>query len=140
MACPFFHPAEPFADGAWLKPPRLPLGDACLGRCMAEPAGPVLPSLDELRQCCNLGYARGRCSRFPAASDAMDAIRFSIAGDGGDKVEVVYIYERDYAPVRHGRLLYDAAAACFRDPVESPVLEAQARRFVLGYLTRRIMP
>ena len=138
MACPFFHPAAPFVDGAWLKPPRLPLGDPCLGECTADPAGPVEPSLDELRQYCNLGYARGRCSRFPVSYDAVDAIRFTITGERDDGVALVYIYEKDYGPVRHGPLLYDPAAGAFRDPVESPVLEAQARRFVLGYLNRRL--
>lgn len=140
MACPFFHPGANFVDGAWLSPPRLPLGDPCFGECKADGAESIQPSLDELRNYCNAGYARGRCSRFPSRTDAADAVRFSVSGDHEGGVSLVYVYERDYGPVRHGMLVYDISAGSFNDAPESTVLEAQARVFVTGYLARRLAP
>ncbi len=44
---------------------------------------------------CNFGYARHRCANFP--QDALvDAVRFSIL------TELIWIAEREHAPVAHG--------------------------------------
>jgi hypothetical protein len=138
VACPFFHPTEPFEDGAWLTPPRLPLGDPCKGRCTADPGAPVEPPMDDLRRLCNLGYARGACSRFPATAEAPDAVRFSVARDRQDLIELIYIVEKDYGPVRHGPLVWETVAGNFTANIDSPALEAQARRFVESYVKRRV--
>jgi len=138
VACPFFHPTERFDDGTWLTPPRLPLGDPCRGMCMADPSTPVEPSLEELRRYCNLGYARGACSRFPSSGEAADAVRFSIAGDRDGGIQIIYILEKDYGPLRHGPLVWDAATRDFSTGIGSPTIEAQARRFVESYLKRRV--
>jgi hypothetical protein len=45
---------------------------------------------------CNFGYARGRCTAFPADA-AADAVRFTKYNG-----EVLYILERECAPVEHG--------------------------------------
>lgn len=137
MACPFFHPTERFEDGTWLQPPRLPLGDPCRGRCTVLVDDPIEPGLDEVRKFCNLGYARGRCPRFPAAFDGPDAIRFSIANENSDTLSLVCILERDYSPGRHSAMVYDMRSACFTTRSESSNLDAQARQFVESYLSRR---
>ena len=71
---------------------RLPLGQAYQGLCHAANADPPTGARLKL---CNLGYARGRCDRFPPAHD-VDANRFSRAADGS----IVWIEEADHAPLR----------------------------------------
>jgi hypothetical protein len=80
----------------WSNPPRLPLVDPWYGVCEAE-NGPWTPGEETLKECCNAGYARGRCARFPAAAPH-DAVRFT-AGAGG---EILYVLEKDYSPAGHG--------------------------------------
>jgi len=77
---------------------------------------------------CNCGYARRRCSRFPD-NGAADAVRFSVIGDQNGRLTVIYILEKDHAPVEHG-LMDDAASA--REPLAS-----QARAFVQSCLRQR---
>lgn len=138
MACPFFHPTARFADGAWIQPPRLPLGDPCRGECTATPGAP--PGLDDLRANCNVGYTRDRCERFPRDPALPDAHRFSIESDQTDSIVVVYIEEKDYTPMRFGPLTYRIAGARFEPEPPSANLEAQARMFVASYLERRANP
>jgi hypothetical protein len=136
VACPYFHPDAPFEDGAWLKPPRVPLGDPCSGICEASEEK-ARPSIEELRTFCNNGYARGRCHRFPASAEA-DANRFSIARDHEGVVELVYIRERDYAPLRHGQAIYRIAESKFEGlPDGDDAMAGQARRFTESYLKRK---
>ena len=71
---------------------RLPLGRAYRGRCHAPAAAGAQPL-----KLCNLGYARGRCERFPPSHD-VDANRFSRASDG----VVTWIEEAGHAPLRFG--------------------------------------
>lgn len=105
---------------------------------MADPNTPVEPDSDELRRFCNLGYARGACVRFPRSTGAADAVRFSIAGDRNSVIDIVYILEKDYGPVRHATLVWNLAESGFSTALESPAVEAQARRFVESYLKRRV--
>ena len=104
---------------------------------MADPNGPFEPALDELRRYCNVGYARGACVRFPLTAEGPDAVRFSLTSDRGSTIELTYILEKDYGPLRHGPLVWDSAAHGFTTSV-SPTLEAQARRFIESYLKRRV--
>lgn len=119
MACPFFEPRQKLDPGPWTHIPRLPLGAAYSGVCRAG-REPVTPPEDHQRELCNCGYARGRCSDFPADA-AADAVRFSAVGDSE---RVVYVFEKDHAPVRHGLLELSAADG------EDELLLAQARAFV----------
>jgi hypothetical protein len=114
MACPFFEPRTKLGDGPLDPPPRLPLGHAWAGVCVAPGFASHEPEETEQREICNTGYARGRCGRFPSNAEA-DAVRFSADQDG----RLVYILEKNHAPVRHGRV---------SDLLESPLLE-QARAF-----------
>ena len=52
-----------------------------------------------LRDRCNFGYGHGHCASFPADSEA-DAVRFSLSANR----ELVWILEKDFSPVRHGRI------------------------------------
>jgi hypothetical protein len=85
VACPFFMPVEKLENGAWLHPGRLPLGCGWSGQCTAPGHAGEVPSQEELREFCNLGYAEG-CGRLPRER-AWDSVRFAartVSGDGGD--------------------------------------------------------
>ena len=127
MACPFFLPVRRLDSGGWTPAPRLPLGDAYGGSCQADASGPFEPPEAVQRELCNCGYARRRCSHFPD-NGAADAVRFSVTGDKDGRVTLLYILEKDHAPMEHG--LLDNAAA--REPLAS-----QARAFVESYLRQR---
>jgi hypothetical protein len=114
------------------------LGDACFGFCNAALPGAgasFTPPEEHQRELCNSGYARGVCEHFPA-SGAADAVRFSITEDSGDRLRVVYILERDHAPLRHGILDFPNPEA----PASDELLLRQARVFVENYLTARNPP
>ena len=120
MPCPFFLPLRPLDRGAWLTPPRFPLGDPYFGLCHADPSAPHESPESHQRELCNHGYARGRCSHFPASAPA-DAVRFSLAGD-----DLIYALEKDHAPIAHGRLRFNAGAG----PPGDELLIRQARAFL----------
>lgn len=71
-----------------------------------------------MEECCNTGYARGRCSRFPAA-ERTDAVRISRHNGG-----LVWVLEADHWPVAYGRYPADAPP--------SAAIEAQLRCFQAG--------
>lgn len=122
VACPFFKPLRPLE---WSSG-RAPLGAIFEGEC--ERRGTAEARL------CNFGYARGLCAEFPAAS-AADAVRFSVSGNAGGIVKLVWILEKDHAPVDHGFLEYAESTRAFAvEP--AGVLAVQARVFVENYLRR----
>ena len=137
MACPYFYPTERFLQALWPHASRLPLGDGFAGRCCAEPASEAVPSQDALEQHCNLGYARGRCDRFPGGAGA-DAVRFTVSGHENGIIRIYYVLERDHRPYEHGPLEYDATRRALVEPPASPLLARQAETFVESYLRRRL--
>jgi hypothetical protein len=120
----------------WVRPPRFPLGDPFGGACHARPADVIEPPEARQRELCNCGYARGRCDRFPGDS-AADAVRFSVTDDKPNRLSVVYVVEKDHAPVAFGTLEYLIADARLDGPHMSDVLVQQARAFLESYLSRR---
>lgn len=133
MACPFFAPSRRLENTDWVRPPRYPLGDLFRGTCHAS-----APDISDGHQdeCCNFGYARGRCDRFPG-DGAPDAVRFSIIEETPAKLLVVYVVEKDHAPAEFGTLEYAVEDARLDGPVISDVLVQQARAFLESYLSRR---
>lgn len=130
MACPFFDPQRRLDPGAWTHQPRLPLGDAYGGLCRARE--PFSPEEAHQREFCNRGYARGVCEHFPA-SRAADAVRFSVAAENDGFLRIVYILEKDHAPLSYGEIeLSDKA--CAPDP-DLPM--RQARAFAESYFKAR---
>lgn len=97
MACPYFKPSRRLDSGGWDPAPRLPLGDAWAGECTAGSAWE--PPEATQREACNSGYARGRCAHFPGDA-GVDAVRFSV----GAGERLIYILEKEHAPVEHGEI------------------------------------
>lgn len=133
MACPYFFPTERVSLG-WPFPARLPLGAGFAGTCHAS-AGEITPAETELREFCNLGYARG-CSRMPAGRCA-DGIRFAVAKDEGPRIVLHYVSECEHEPVEYGRLEYDCDGHRWPAPLRDSCLQRQAECFVAVYLERR---
>ena len=140
MACPFFHPGRPIDDaGRWTHAPRMPLGEACHGTCRAQPSESFEPSEGSLLELCNWGYARGRCDRFPPDAPA-DAVRFSIAAEDQRSVRLIYVLERDHAPVEHGVIECSFSSGGFALEgtavmhADALLLFAQARAFLESHL------
>jgi hypothetical protein len=97
-----------------------------------------VPSEEHLRDLCNCGYARGRCGRFPAEdTDSADAVRFSAVGTEGERLGIVFIFEKDHAPARHGTLEFLPGKDAFAETRENAVLLRQARAFAESYLRKR---
>ena len=135
MACPYFIPTEKFAEGKWLHPTRLPLGAGWRGLCTAGCYQQIVPSDEELHRFCNLGYATG-CQRLPAQRRS-DAVRFSIARDREDRIEMCYVFESAYRPGGHGVLEYDAVAGCWAVAHPDPRVQTMAACYLQSYLERR---
>jgi hypothetical protein len=99
MSCPFFYPqAQSPADSVSI-PARIPLGLLYQGTCHADPATERTPPDGAAGDSCNFGYGHGSCANFPGDAEA-DAVRFSLSSTG----ELVWILEKDCAPVRHGHM------------------------------------
>jgi hypothetical protein len=125
MACPYFWPESPI-DGAGVA--RAPLGGIYTGRCTAGAA--------ELNSdACNFGYASGRCSAFPRTAEG-DAVRFSAGRNvHEDPLQITFVIEKQYSPMRHGIFRYSREAGGFIDAPDAPVLERQALVFIARWVT-----
>jgi hypothetical protein len=134
MACPFFMPTTKSDAAAFLHPTRLPLGAGWNGYCSAPGHENCELTSDELKSC-NLGYAIN-CSRLPA-DRASDAIRFSIARDGGSHLSLWFVYERDHRPAGHGTLEYDVLLGAWTSFHADPRIQKMAECYLQSYLQRR---
>lgn len=112
--------------------------DFWFGVCHAEEAD-FEPDERLLSECCNMGYARGKCARFPKAAGA-DAVRFAIARDSDQKILVSFAVERNHHPHAQGSLEFSRAAGKFAASESDPLLEKQAGAYVASYLRRRPVP
>ena len=138
MACPYFYPLAPGGHGAIpsSRDAMLPLGDAWTGICRALPERPAQPDDAGVRPLCNLGYARGNCSRFPSG-DGPDAVRFTISRDDGATVGIHYVVERDHHPFAHGRMEYSVATGMITPPPPSEIVARQAQAYAESYRRRK---
>ncbi|HET9837727.1 MAG TPA: hypothetical protein VFR84_05775 [Candidatus Angelobacter sp.] len=134
MACPYFYPTEKSGNLAWPFPARLPLGGGFMGTCRAG-AEEACPTEEELRDFCNIGYARG-CPRMPRSCFS-DGVRFAVARDEGSRVILHYASERQHEPVEYGRLEYDCATTKWAAPLRDACQQRQAEVYMAGYLERR---
>ena len=73
------------------------------------------------------------CDRFPPG-DAADAVRFSAAEAEEGRLTVIYVLEKDHAPVSHGLLEFSIGENAFVAAGEDELLIRQARAFVESVL------
>lgn len=134
VACPFFLPIEKIADPQWNHPLRLPLGGGWTGQCTAPGHESTQPSADELRDHCNLGYAR--CGRLPQERRS-DAVRFAVSRAGSDCIEVRYVCEAAHLPVENGTLAFELKAEQWSVAHPDPRIQRQAECYLESYRARR---
>ncbi len=133
MPCPYFLPLDRLEAGISA---RFPLVDPYRGECHAgatahtpgqatahtpDEATAHTPDEATLLSLCNMGYARGRCSHFPAG-DGPDAVRFA----AGPADAVRYAREQNHFP-------FDAGEVSESD---GGILQAQVRAFRRSYYRR----
>jgi hypothetical protein len=135
MACPYFYPVRDPAPPLESLP--LPLGDAWTGLCRASHDTPLEPEPASLVGLCHLGYARGRCARFPKDDLGPDAVRFAVSRDSGASLDLCYVLERDHHPFAHGSLSYSPASRRFISQPSCPIMTRQAEAYVESYLRRK---
>ena len=114
----------------------LPLGQSWAGTCRAVADEAWTPDDHSLRQCCNLGYARRSCPRFPAG-DGPDAVRFTISSHEADILRIYYVVERDHHPFAHGLMACAVASGQWSPPSQDETLQRQAQAYVESYLHRK---
>jgi hypothetical protein len=95
----------------------------------------VRPSEEELKSGCNLGYAK-TCCRLPAERHA-DAVRFALGEEHDGILRVRFSCEREYLPVSHGELLYDAASASWLQLHDDTRVQRMAECYVQAQRERR---
>jgi hypothetical protein len=134
VACPYFYPNEKSTTIAWAFPARLPLGAGFTGTCRAG-LNVIQPSEEELREFCNIGYARG-CQRMPR-NGCSDGVRFAVARDEDERIILHYVSEREHEPVEYGRLEYDCLQKSWPAPLRDPCLQRQAECYLSVYLERK---
>lgn len=138
MACPFFMPTEKFDNGGWAHPSRLPLGCGWSGCCTAPGHDGESPSVQELEQFCNLGYAEG-CPRLPRER-RWDSVRFgarstlSAQNGANPRIHVRYVCERAHLPVEHGVMEFDVTAAEWLKCHADSQVQRLAECFLASYL------
>lgn len=140
MACPFFMPIEKLEDGSWLHPSRLPLGCGWIGHCTAPGHDGETPSMQELHEFCNLGYARP-CPRLPPER-SWDSVRFGVRISAVEStapgcIQVRYVCERDHLPAEHGSLEFDPSQPRWTKQHPDARVQRMAECFVATYLERR---
>lgn len=134
MVCPFFMPTRKFEDGTWPHPARLPLGGGWHGVCTASPAHEIVPTDDQVRESCNLGYA-ARCPHLPAERTC-DAVRFAVARDGEDRILLSYVCETGHRPAEHGMLEYEVILSAWIRPHADARIQKMADCYLQSYLQK----
>jgi hypothetical protein len=88
-----------------------------------------------MREVCNLGLGRHGCEQFPQDSVA-DAVRFHVARDSGELINIQYVFEKDCWPAEHGDFDFHAERG-FSPSLADETLRRQAQAYLESYLQRR---
>lgn len=128
-------PTERLDAELWPHRARLPLGDGYRGLCMAPGREPSAPADGELKDFCNLGYAKG-CPRLPQERHA-DAVRFIVTQDRDGQIGLYFTSEREHAPRQHGLLTFDRAQQRWLASHPDACVQRMAECYLQSYLSRR---
>jgi len=133
MACPYFLPANavPARCGRIRCACPWATADRKVRRARHEGAQ---PTDTELKDGCNLGYAR--CRRLPQQRPC-DAVRFVLARDRDHTLDIQYVCEIGHAPGAHGMLEFDTGAARWTVSHPDPRLQKLAECYLDSYLRRK---
>lgn len=128
-------PTEILHGDLWPHRVRLPLGDGWAGFCTAPGHEGTRPTGDELKDCCNLGYATS-CPRLPPDRDA-DAVRFIVKQNSNGATQIAFARERSHAPVDHGVLEYDSVLGRWISQHPETRLQRMAECYLEAVVLRR---
>jgi hypothetical protein len=107
------------------------LGEVYSGECTAG-AEAFQPGEERL-ECCNLGYAAGKCPRFPKTKGP-DAVRFAISADRDGFIRIAYSVEQDHLPFQQGVIEYSCDGERWRGLDAGSLLQFQAEAYVRSFL------
>lgn len=114
---------------SWTARLRPPLGAPHDGVCRAG-SEPVHPEPETLRDCCNMGYASGRCARFREGEG--EGVRFAVADAGGSGC-VRWLVEAEGLPVRTGVVTVELLESGAPIPCVPALVRAQLRAYWAVY-------
>lgn len=133
MPCPYFEPQRVASDPQHASA-RLPLLDEYDGLCHA--VGAPLAIAVELRfRCCNHGYSRGCCDRFPA-SEVRSGLRYNVVRRTAASLEILCVEEQHYAPLRWHAVEYFFESERIEPEPADVCMRAQVLAFCRSYLKR----
>lgn len=132
MPCPYFEPLK-FAETGRERNIRLPLLAEHEGRCHAGSGADIAPETPRL--CCNQGYSRGICGRYPAA-EQRSALRYHLNGRTASTLRILCIEEENYAPLRWYEVSVWIAEGRVEPEIEDICVRAQIFAFCRSWLDR----
>jgi hypothetical protein len=133
MPCPFFEPREIAVDAHYPNA-RLPLLEEYDGYCHAADETARPPK--ELRfACCNHGYSRETCPRFPV-SEQRSAVRFDVLLSSPELIELLLVAESEHFPLDWIRYRYRVDAETLEPEPSDVCIRAQIVAFCRSYLRR----
>jgi hypothetical protein len=134
MACPYFVPLRRHEAELWQFRNRLPLGDGYTGYCSLRGEAHA-PSAEELKEHCNLGYAR-HCPWLPANRFA-DTVRFAVARESEDSIRLHYACERNHLPADCGALEYLRTSGKWIQRHQDECIQRLAECYIDSWLRKR---
>jgi hypothetical protein len=133
MPCPFFEPRT-ISRSAKSQGARLPLLDEYEGVCHAGEE--LVPAPAERRlACCNHGYSRGACPRFPL-SESRSAIRFDVVRTTPEVIEILLVEEQDHFPLGWRSVRYAVGTGQIEPQGTDICADAQISAFCRSYLRK----
>ena len=135
MACPYFMPTAKHESALWTHPTRLPLGAGWKGHCTAPEHDGEVPDDEQLRNSCNLGYARN-CAWCPP-DRPWDSTRFGVSKESEQRITVCYVCEKEHHPVNHGTLEYDVVLERWNSRHPDERLQRMVESYMESYLLRK---
>lgn len=133
MPCPFFAPRHIVAQPQNVNA-RLPLIDEYDGWCRAG-SEPIEAPVNLRFRCCNHGYSKGSCERFPSG-EARSSVRYDVVRQSQSSLELVCIEEQNYAPLRWHTMQYFLGSERLEPEFDDHCTQAQALAFCRSYLSR----
>lgn len=135
MACPYFMPTQKHDPAFWIHPSRLPLGAGWKGLCTAPGHENEVPNEEQLRDSCNLGYARN-CSWCPQ-DRKWDSTRFGVSKESERRISLCYVCEKDHLPIEQGILEYDLAVLSWNRRHPDDRVQRMAESYLESFLIRK---
>jgi hypothetical protein len=128
-------PTEKHDSAVWIHPNRLPLGAGWKGHCTAPEHYGEVPSDEQLRDSCNLGYAR-TCAWCPPDRN-WDSTRFGVSKESEQRIMLCFVCEKEHRPVEHGTLEYDSVLGQWNSTHPDRRVQRMAESFMESYLLRK---